>query len=280
MRTLLAVLPLGLCFACSSNPTVDAGIPNDSGTEMDAGVDAGPPRICLPDSIDAGSSDAGWDGGYVFSCKGRAPTPGGQAELVVSGIVTKAGFTRPPLADIKVELLGMDGGVLATTTSDDAGTYRLTFDAGCEPLGGEVRATHPSDAGYYVSYSAPASPWIRDRRALELFMFDSSTATLVAALAGVTITDGGVLALHISDCDGNAIEGATVSTGGVGAVRYVGPTGLPSSALTTTSSAGDVLIFNLPGNSVDVSATLDGGLIGQRIVPIHPNAVLGSSLSP
>ncbi len=272
-------LVLAAVGAACHSPTPNA----DAGSPEDAGVDAGPSQICLPDTVDAGtSSDAGWDGGYDFSCRGRAATRGGQAELVISGVTTRAGFARSAMAGIQVDLLSATGTVLASNTSSDAGTYRLTFDAGCEPVNGEVRATHPSpDAGFYVSYSIPAAPWIRDRSSLEIFMFDTPTSMLVAALAGITITDGGVLALHIADCEGNPVIGAVISTAGdAGVVRYVGAGGLPSSTATATSTSGDALVFNLPGTRVDVTATLDGGLVGTRTVPVHPNAVSGSTIMP
>jgi len=279
----LAVLTLGLtAVACSSPPTPAPDSGFDAG--IDAGVDAGPPApICLPDPIDSGTADAGWDGGYDYSCRGRALEAGGQAELVVSGKVTKAGFTRTPLAGIQLELLRGDGGVLATTTSDDAGLYRLTFDAGCERVEGEVRATHPqSDAGFYLSYAVPPAPWTRDRSELEMVLFDLSTSQLAAAIAGVTVVDGtAVLALKVVDCAGNPVAGAVVSTAGsVGTVRYVTVSGLPSTTASATSAVGDVIIFNVPGSNVEVIATVDGGTIGQRVVPLHPGSVSGTSLAP
>lgn len=279
-----AALTLGLLATACGSPTV----PNDAGFDAgvaDGGFDAGPAPICLADEIDAGApSDAGWDGGYDFACRGRAREAGGQAELLISGFVSRAGFTRTPMGGVQVELFRVDGGRLATTTSsDDGGLYRVAFDAGCARVDGELRATHvAADAGFYVTWSVPSSPWTRDRSGLELILFDEQTSTLVAALAGVTVVDGGaVLALNVSDCGGNNVEGAVVSTAGsVGTVRYVGASGLPSNSATSTSARGDVLIFNLPGTAVDITATLDGGAIGQRVVPIHPGAVTGTTLFP
>jgi hypothetical protein len=66
----------------------------------------------------------------------------------------------------------------------------------------------------------------------------------------------------------------------MGDVRYVGASGLPTNMLSATSSSGDVVIFNLPGNSVEVVATLDGGVIAQRVIPIHPDAATGTFLAP
>lgn len=265
-------------FACGKTETPDAGM-SDAGIP-DAGV-KGP--TCLPDTIDAGAGDAGWDGGYDFSCFGKPPAEGGQAELLVEGFVTRAGFTRTPTADVRVDLLSTDGRVLATATSGDGGLYSLSFDAGCAPLNGEVRATHPSpDAGFYLTWASPSAPWSRDRAGLELVLFDYSTRGLVGALANVTIADGtAVLALRVVDCGGFPVQGALVSVpGDAGVVRYVGTSGLPSSALTATTSAGDVLVFNLPGTTVDLTATLDGGVIGRRVVPIHADAASATTLAP
>ena len=197
---------------------------------------------------------------------------------------TKAGFMRTPFPGIQVDLLSSDGLVLATTLTDDAGLYRLSFDAGCQPVAGEVRATHPSpDAGFYVSYSVPEAPWSHDRSGLELVLFDNSSRGLAAGLSNVTLVDGtAVLALTVVDCLGNPVEGVVITTaGGVGAVRYISPFGLPSSMLTSTGPTGDAVIFNLPGSSAEVIATLDGGqVVGQRVVPVHPDSATGTFLSP
>jgi hypothetical protein len=265
-----------VAFACGKSDVVDSGV--DAG--VDAGFDAGEvaPPVCLPDREDAGRSDAGLD----FSCRGRAPAPGGQAELVITGKTTRAGFVRTPLTGVQLDLLALDGTVLATTVSGDGGTYRLSYDAGCHPLAGEVRATHPpDDAGFALSYSVPGEPWRHDRGNLELVMFDSSTSGLAAAIAGVTLVDGGaVLALTVVDCEGTPVEGALVSSASGGDVRYVGTAGLPVTTQTSTSASGDVVIFNVPGTSAQVSATLDGGLIGQRTWPVHPGGATGTFLSP
>lgn len=277
MRALTVVMLGGVVFACGQSGAPDAGLLVDAGA-LDAG---GPAPVCLLDREDAGpGSDAGLD----FSCRGLAPAPGGQAELVVSGLVTRAGLVRAPLPSVQVDLLALDGTVLASTFSGDAGAYRLTFDAGCSPLDGEVRATHPSpDAGFFVSYSVPDAPWRHDRGALELVLFDGQTRGLAAGLANVTLVEGtAVLALTVVDCAGEPVPGAVVATAsGAGDIRYVGASGLPTTQLSSTGPGGDVVLFNLPGTSVDVSATLDGGVVvGRRVVPVHPDAASGTFLSP
>lgn len=280
MRALWVLTLTIFAIACGKTDTPDAGS-TDAGS-TDAGFDAGfvEPPVCLPDGFDAGTaSDAGLD----FSCRGRAPQPGGQPELIVSGKTTKAGFVRTALAGVQVDLVLFDGTVLSTTTSDDAGAYRLTFDAGCFPVAAEVRATHPpDDAGFAVGYAAPLEPFRFDRAGFELVLFDASTQGLASAIAGVTLTPGtAALAMNVQDCEGNPVEGAVVTTAsGLGDVRYVGASGLPTMTLSATGPSGDVVIFNLPGTSVDVSATLDAGVIAQRVVTIHPDGSTGTFLGP
>ena len=276
MRVPMVLISSVVVFACGKSEAPDAGAV-DSGSVEDAGFVA---PLCLVDVEDAGP---GTDAGLDFSCRGLPPPPGGQAELVITGKTSRAGFMRTPMSTIRVELLRTDGTVLASATSTDAGLYRLTFDAGCFPLAGEVRATHPSpDAGFALSYSSPGTPWRHDRSNLELVLFDESTRGLAAGIANVTLVDGGaVLAMTVEDCAGNPVEGAVVTTAsGAGEVRYVGVSGLPSSTLARTGASGDVVIFNLPGDSVDVSASLDGGVIAQRVVKVHGDAVTGTFLSP
>lgn len=273
MRHLTTSL-LALClFACGKPETPDAG--------TDAGpLDAGPvsPPSCLPDTFDAGlASDAGND----FTCRGRAPGTGGQAQLVITGKATRAGFTRTPISGVQIDLLSNTGEVLATTITGDGGVYRLTYDAGCYPLDGEVRATHPpDDAGFSLSYASPPAPWRYDRSNLELVLFDYSTSQLAAGLANVTLVDGGaVLALTVDDCNSDPVEGALVTTTS-GVVRYVGAAGLPTSTQAATSATGELVIFNILGTSVEVTATLDGGALSQRTVRVHPDSPTGTSLEP
>ena len=273
MRILTVTLSV-VFLACGKSEVPDAGTP-DAGP-IDAGSVA--PPVCLPDIEDAGRDDAGLD----FSCRGRPRGTGGQAELLITGKATRAGFVRTPMPGIQLDLLTLDGTVLTTTVTDDAGTYRLVFDAGCYPLDGEVRATHPpDDAGFALSYSVPDEPWRFDRKNLELVMFDSSTSGLAAAIAAVTLVDGGaVLAMTVVDCLGNPVQGALVSVAGGGDVRYVGAAGLPVTSQTSTAASGDLVIFNILGSSADVTATFDGGVIGQRVIPVHAGAASGTFLSP
>ena len=271
MRVPVVLISSVVVFACGKSEVPDAGA-------VDSGFVVAP--VCLIDVEDAGAAT---DAGLDFSCRGRPPASGGQAEFVITGKTMRAGPTRTPMRDIKVELLRTDGTVIASATSTDGGVYRLTFDAGCFPLQGEVRATHPSpDAGFALSYASPGTPWRHDRDDLELVLFDESTRGLAAGIANVTLVDGGaVLALTVEDCSGNPVEGAVVTIAGrAGEVRYVGQSGLPSSTLVSTGAKGDVVIFNLPGDTVDVSASLDGGVIAQHVVRVHGDAATGTFLSP
>ena len=266
-----------LCLSCGkASSMVDAGMPGVT----DAG--ATPMAVCLEDSFSA-QFDGGADGGYDFaSCRGRTRM-GGQAEFVVAGMVTRAGFPRRALGQVKVDLLGASDVVLASTvTDDDGGVYRLAFDAGCSKVDGLLRATSADvDAGFVVTYTVPSAPWALDRDGLELVLFDASTRTLIAQLAGVNLVDESpALAVTVVDCDGKSVEGATLSTGDAGVVRYVGTAGVPVNTLSSTGPTGDGVIFNLPAGPVSVTAMREGTVIGQRTLSLHNNAVTGLVLAP
>jgi hypothetical protein len=280
----LAVLAVGCSSPSGNDGGGSGGGAGGSGGGSGGGAGGGSGgQVCLEDRFDAGPPLDGGNG-TNFSCFGAAPGEGGQAELIILGNATRAGFTRTGLPDVQLDLLSTSGAVLATTVSDvDGGAFRLTFDAGCAPLEGEVRATHlDPDAGFYLSYAVPAEPWRYDRSGLELVLFDGLTRGLAAQLAGVTIqNDTAVLALSIDDCDGKPVLDAVVRTADdAGVVRYVGPSGLPTTLLSATGTRGEVVIFNLPGTSADVIATIDGGVIARRVIPVHANAATGSTLHP
>lgn len=285
--TLSCALALAGLIACGKmDPTPDAGNGNtDAGMQaMDSGVaDSGLAPQCLADKLDAGPADAGWDGGYDFSCLGQPRETGGQALLELKGFTTRANFTRTRLSGITLDLLTTDGTVVASTVSaGDAGEYVITADAGCLPFAGEVRATSTdADAGFAPAYAVPDGPWTHDRGNLELVMFDSSTQSLAAAIANVTLVDGGsALALTVEDCAGHSVEGVTLDVGDAGVVRYVGSAGLPVSQLTATSSEGQAVIFNIFASSVTVKASRNGSVLVERAVPMHPASVTGTTLSP
>ena len=275
MRRLL-LLACGALVACGTPSGVDAG--TDAGVTVDSGQP--PVAVCLADKPDASVSDAGWDGGYDFSCRGQPLPAGGQAELVISGKTTRAGFTRTLLGDIDLALLSTSGEVLATATSESDGGYTLRADAGCLALAGEVRATS-RDGGFAPAYAVPEAPWRYDRSNLELVMFDAPTQGLAAALAAVTLQDGGAaLAIAIEDCAGNPVEGALVQVeNDAGVVRYVS-NGVPSNAQTATGPDGELVIFNLFGTSVRVTASRDGTVFADKVLPVHESAVIGATLTP
>lgn len=276
MRANVVALMAVVGLACGKTAP-DGGVAPDGGAQGDAGAGS----ACLADALDAG--EAPDDGGRDFSCRGQAPGEGGQAELVIAGKATRAGLARLPLPGVQLELLDLAGAVLASATADDGGAYQLVADAGCAPLDGEVRATHPDpDGGFYLSYAVPFEPWRYDRGGLELVLFDKVARSLVAGFASVTLVDGtAVLALTVTDCAGRPVADAVVSTADdAGTVRYVGSSGLPTTTLAATGSGGEAVIFNLPGARVEVTAWLDGGVVGRRVVPIHADAATGTVLGP
>ena len=264
--------------ACSSTPG-----PVDSGTP-DSGTDAGSPdagRVCL--DPDAGApSDAGRDAGDGgdFSCTGAVIPQTAVPTFTVDGIVTSAGLVRRPVTSALVELFGATGNPLGTHVTPDGGTYSLSTDLSCLPLDGYLKASH-RDAGFYDIYYYPPAPWRRPRAGLELVIFDDAARNLAAGLANVTIVNGtAALALGIDDCAGDPVSGATFTSTPAGDIRYVAASGLPSSMQMSTSSKGQVLIFNLPPGTVQVTATARGQTFPTKSIDARADAITSTTLTP
>lgn len=278
MRPLL-LAPLFLLIACSSSPgPVDSGTP-DAGTPDSGTPDAG--KACLdPDS--GTPSDAGRDAGDGgdFSCAGAAVPQLATPTFTVDGIVTSAGLTRRPVTGALVELFGPTGAPLGTDVTADGGTYALSTDLSCAPLAGYLRASH-RDAGFYDIYYYPPAPWRRPRSGLELVIFDDAARNLAAGFANVTIMNGtAALALGVDDCAGDPVSGATVTTTPMGDVRYVAASGLPSGTQMSTSSKGQVLIFNLPPGPVTVTGTARGHTFPMKTIDARADAITSTTLTP
>jgi hypothetical protein len=87
--------------------------------------------------------------------------------------------------------------------------------------------------------------------------------------------------LTVGDCLGRPVPNAVVRTADdAGTIRYVGASGVPTTSLSATGPRGEVVIFNLPGTSTEIIITLDGGVIGRRVVPIHSDAASGTTFQP
>jgi hypothetical protein len=88
-----------------------------------------------------------------------------------------------------------------------------------------------------------------------------------------------VLAVHVVDCDGNSVAGATIATNPAGLVRYIAGTA-PSTTATVTDSTGQAFIFNVPAEPVVVSANLGASVLRAHTINARADLVTEAEVGP
>jgi hypothetical protein len=256
MRTPRYLGPLVLALALTSSLALAACGDDDAKTPADAAVADAPPVVvdgavadappAIPDAtpapdahpanLDCPAADAGVaDIADPINISGLAKSRGISASTPVAG------------ATVQVRKLS-DDSVIATAETDANGAYHLSV-----PTGGVASAAylHASGAGLASTDVFTPRPVDSDITGLTITMFDSNLIPLLGQFAGTQIVAGdGVVILQLEDCDGESIEGATVTVSGGNADTKVVYTAagspLPDSSQTHTSNTGTVWIVNLP----------------------------------
>ncbi len=211
-------------------------------------VDAAPPDMM----VDAPTIDAMLPAIDDTCADNPAPTTA-PTEIVLSGNVsevTLGGAT--PVTEATVEAVGITNDQpVASTTSAAQGAFSLTVQTGGVPLDGYARLTK---TGLRRTVVYPPAPLSASFAGLPAPMASQSTFGTLASLAGATQDDttNGALLVLVTDCAGDAVDGAivTATQGGtaVGTVIDLGELGQP----------GAFAVFNVPAGVTTVGATYDG----------------------
>jgi hypothetical protein len=180
------------------------------------------------------------------------------------------------LDGVTVEALDRDGAVAAMTTSDGAGNYTLTFAPGDVHFR-YARATYEPSIVY--------SDMIVDRdlaaMAQPLFalgdgpLWQTGAINSVYGSAGVARdTTKGTLNIGLRDCDGNALEGVTVTLDPPpGASTYQADDGTPDPTLTATIGPfAHYIALNAAPGPTRVIAAKDGLRFGELTVDVTEQA--------
>jgi hypothetical protein len=165
---------------------------------------------------------------------------------------------------------------LDTTTSDGAGHYALTITTGGAPVDGYLRVTKSS---YLPTYAYPAVPLAGDD-SVNVLVLTSSEFNLLAGAVGESPTPGdGFIAVVVTDCGGNPLSGATVTSSPPGHIHY-DAAGAPSQSATSTSTDGVAYIFNVAAGDVTISGTAKGHALRQHKVNARANGVVLTEIQP
>lgn len=263
----LALVPILAASACGddgggadvdssvsvSDASVDAPSTPDAAPTIDAmpTPDARPAALgCLGDPIPNPSVDTVTVSGEAFTVG-----IGGQTAIEDATIQAYSAADDQPISG-------------ATDTSDAQGLWSITTDVGSEPLDAYVVASHEMQ---FDTYLFPPSPIFEDLGGASIIMLNQTSLNLLADLIGVTLDPAeGMLLVVVLDCEGNPVEGASVtSVPAAGDTAYMNGQ-FPSTNTTETDSTGIAMLFNVPAGDVEVDATVMGMSLREHTVFVNP----------
>jgi hypothetical protein len=191
-----------------------------------------------------------------FACLGQALPSTAIDPVTIRGTLTDP-FHGHPVAGAAVEgfIVGTPSAIF-TTTSDASGGFSREQGFGGMPRSAYLRA---SSNGYAPSYYYPAVPITGDID-LPIQMLMPADIATIAMIAGIDALDPTKVDLLVSviDCNGNAVEGATVSTNPPGTVRYFAAATPSPTAIATDALTGSAMIANIPVSNTTINATVNG----------------------
>jgi hypothetical protein len=260
MRTplrLTLALSLAACGGGGSDDTADDG--------DDAVIDAPVPTIDSPSTPDGppvvpDADPLAPDAAPEFACLGQPIPTTAPNSLTVSGDMQAVGLGgSAPVNNGSVEAFLVGGATaVGTDTTNMQGLYSITItNNGGAPVDAYLRAT---STGNKTVYLFPPTLVYEDLANAPIRTVGTGVFGFLVTLAGATQGAGnGVVALVVTDCLGNPLQGATASSPQTDqAVRYNGASGMPDSQATSTAADGIAYIFNVPPGPVTVDAMYMG----------------------
>jgi hypothetical protein len=212
-----------------------------------------------------------------FECLGQALPTVAPGLITVSGQVRQNALSPNALRGAYIFAFRTgDTTTLAADTSDTPGNYSLFITTGGTPVNGYIRAT---DSAHITTYAYPAVPLAGDATE-NVLMITNNEFSFLAGAAGITPVAGkGFIGLVVTNCAGQPLPGATVSSNPAGTIRY-NAGGAPSSSATSTADDGVAYIANVTAGDVTVQATASGHTLRQHIVNAHADAITLTEIRP
>lgn len=252
--SLVAASGCSLVDAFSSEPIDASSQPGDSDTDD-------------PD----GSSDP------RFGCADDPPPTTAPASITIAGDI------RSPFGHLESGILvelrrRSNEAVLGSNTTSASGMFSITASTGGAPLDAYLRLTRGDLATGRAYTSGPVAA---DLDVNEAVMYTPQDMQDLATIGSTTYnTANGIVAVLVVDCLGAPITGAVVTmTPAPATLRYVDNNG-PKAGLTSTTSNGAAIGFNVPPGNVMVEAMAAGRRY--RTVPMRSFAgeLAGAEIPP
>jgi hypothetical protein len=196
--------------------------------------------------------------------------------VVTSGLVTTLGAVIIDGALVEGRAVA-DDGLLDDDTTGLNGAFSITLPTGGTPLDAYLRV---SSTGNVDSYVYPPLPFAADYQR-DVPLITTALRTGLADEADVMLeADTGLLYLQVLDCNGDPIEGATVTTIPPGDVSYTADSFVPVPNATSTGASGTAYVFNLPPGNVEVDATMAGYSLREHTIQVRANVTTITSVVP
>lgn len=258
----LALVPILAASACGDDggADVDSSVSvSDASVDAPSTPDARPTFDAMP-PVDARPAALGCLGDPIPNPVVDTITVSGQAVAITMG-------GQEALADVTVQAYDADDQAIdgALDTSDAQGDWSITADVGNEPLDAYMRGNLD---GYLDTYLFPPTPLYEDLTGASVIMLTPQTLQLLGLLGLSQDNDKGVVLVVVLDCDGNPVEGASVTTTPAAGITAYIEDGAPSTSATATDSSGVAMLFNVPAGDVEVDATVMGMSLREHTVRV------------
>ena len=246
--TLLASLTLVACGGGGDDPDAPGG-----------GIDS-------PATIDAPRADAyaGPDAPPgAFTCNGQQIPTTAPATVDIAGRTVEISLNgMTPVANTRVDLFvqGMTTPVATAMSSGAMATFMFANQAtGGVPVDGYLKATFPPDGAQARKnvFVYPPTPIYADVMNALVTSVKQQTIDFINLVIDPDQADtNGAVGILVTDCLGNPLAGAAVSTTPPGTdILYRDAAGNPDPSATVTGPDGIGIVFNVPTGAVTVDAT-------------------------
>ncbi len=167
----------------------------------------------------------------------------------------------------------------ATTTTAADGKYTITFTTNGVAVNGTIRG---KKATFLDSYLYPGNAIYADVASAPVLMLKQADIDLIAQLSGASPLAAGTnfVGVAVTDCAGNNITGATITTSPAVKIRYNGSNGLPSSSGTATGADGVAFLFEAPAGNLVITATVNGMAYPARTIKVIANTTAATIVTP
>ncbi len=193
-----------------------------------------------------------------FGCLGQpVPTTAPDPVMLSGTATTLSGTTSVPAPGVQVQALHLsDNSTIAPPVTTDAnGAYSFSLPTGGAALDVYLRASASGDRDTTVF---PATDLFANSTGGEVVIITQSDFNFLASLANKTQSSSkGAVGVIVTDCEGNVLSGAVITTNPSVPVVYLNNNS-PDTSATATDATGVGLIFNVPAGNVTLSATVNG----------------------